>query len=265
VARLAPDRGRRPKASREGQQGFERLASFPKPVVAAIHGACLGGGLEWALACHGRVASDAPRTQLGVPEVQLGLLPGAGGTQRLPRLIGVQAALDLILSGNPVRASKGRKLGLVDEVVPRSILIDVAVEQAQVLAAAGGKTAHHGPRRSPRETVTRAALEGNPIGRKLLFAEARKQLLRKSGGYLPGPGARAGGGPRGRGEGFEAGPRRVRLRRAAGHRGERPAPRASSPPPRSRRTPASTARRNRGPCTRSRCSAAASWAAASPS
>ncbi len=175
------------KASREGQQGFERLASFPKPVVAAIHGACLGGGLEWALACHGRVASDAPRTQLGVPEVQLGLLPGAGGTQRLPRLIGVQAALDLILSGNPVRASRARKLGLVDEVVPRSILIDVAVEHAQALAAGGGKTAHHGPHRSPRETVTRAALEGNPIGRKLLFAEARKQLLKKSGGHYPAP------------------------------------------------------------------------------
>ncbi len=172
------------KASREGQQGFDRLASFPKPVVAAIHGACLGGGLEWALACHGRVASDAPRTQLGVPEVQLGLLPGAGGTQRLPRLIGVQAALDLILTGKALRASKARKLGLVDEVVPRPILIEVAIERAQALAAGQGRPA---PRRSPRETVTRAALEGNPIGRRLLFAEARKQLLRKSGGHYPAP------------------------------------------------------------------------------
>ncbi|HUM09862.1 MAG TPA: fatty acid oxidation complex subunit alpha FadJ [Myxococcaceae bacterium] len=172
------------KASREGQQGFDRLASFPKPVVAAVHGACLGGGLEWALACQGRVASDAPRTQLGVPEVQLGLLPGAGGTQRLPRLIGVQAALDLILTGKAVRASKARKLGLVDEVVPRPILIDVAIERAQALAAGEGRPA---PRRSPRETVTRAALEGNPIGRRLLFAEARKQLLKKSGGHYPAP------------------------------------------------------------------------------
>jgi 3-hydroxyacyl-CoA dehydrogenase/enoyl-CoA hydratase/3-hydroxybutyryl-CoA epimerase len=175
------------KASREGQQGFDRLASFPKPVVAAIHGACLGGGLEWAVACHGRVASDAPRTQLGVPEVQLGLLPGAGGTQRLPRLIGVRAALDLILTGKSVRASKARKLGLLDDVVPRPILIDVAVERAQALAAGGGKTARPGPHRSPRETVTRAALEGNPIGRRLLFAEVRKQLLRKSGGHYPAP------------------------------------------------------------------------------
>jgi 3-hydroxyacyl-CoA dehydrogenase / enoyl-CoA hydratase / 3-hydroxybutyryl-CoA epimerase len=172
------------RASREGQEGFQRLVDFPRPVVAAIDGACLGGGLEWALACRGRVASDAPRTQLGLPEVQLGLLPGAGGTQRLPRLIGAQAALDLILTGKAVRASRARKLGLVDEVVPRAILIDVAVERARALAAGAGPS--H-PRRSPRETVTRAALEGNPLGRKLLFAEARKQLLRKSGGHYPAP------------------------------------------------------------------------------
>jgi len=172
------------QASREAQHGFDRLAFFPKPVVAAIHGACLGGGLEWALACRGRVASDAPRTQLGVPEVQLGLLPGAGGTQRLPRLIGLQAALDLILTGKSVRASKARKLGLVDEVVPVSILVDVAVEHARALVAGAG--AEH-PHRSPRETVTRAALEGNPIGRRLIFAGARKQVLKKSGGHYPAP------------------------------------------------------------------------------
>jgi 3-hydroxyacyl-CoA dehydrogenase/enoyl-CoA hydratase/3-hydroxybutyryl-CoA epimerase len=172
------------RASREGQAGFDRLAAFSKPVVAAIHGACLGGGLEWALACRGRVASDAARTQLGFPEVQLGLLPGAGGTQRTPRLIGVQAALDLILTGRSARASRARKLGLVDEVVPKSILVDVAIERARALVR-GEETS--GPRRSPREAVTRAALERNPLGRKLLFAEARKQLLRKTGGHYPAP------------------------------------------------------------------------------
>src|SRR5215468_12790281 len=149
------------QASREGQHGFDRLAFFSKPVVAAIHGACLGGGLEWALACRGRVASDAPRTQLGVPEVQLGLLPGAGGTQRLPRLIGLQAALDLILTGKTVRASKAKKLGLVDEVVPESFLVDIAVERARALVASTGRPHAAASRRSPRETVTRAALEGN--------------------------------------------------------------------------------------------------------
>lgn len=192
------------RASRDGQQGFDRLASFPKPVVAAIHGACLGGGLEWAMACQGRVASDAPRTQLGLPEVQLGLLPGAGGTQRLPRLIGVQAALDLILTGKAVRAAKARKLGLVDEVVPRAILVDVAVERARALAAGAGRPR---PRRSPRETVTRAALEGNPLGRRLLFSEARKQLLRKSGGHYPAPERALDVVREGLEKGFEAGQR----------------------------------------------------------
>jgi 3-hydroxyacyl-CoA dehydrogenase/enoyl-CoA hydratase/3-hydroxybutyryl-CoA epimerase len=172
------------KASREGQAGLNRLAASRKPVVAAIHGACLGGGLEWALACHGRVASDASRTQLGQPEVQLGLIPGAGGTQRLPRLIGVQAALDMILTGKPARASKARKLGLVDEVVPVSILVDVAVEHARALMRGEHIARLH---RSPREAVTRAALESNPIGRRLLFAEAKKQLLRKTGGHYPAP------------------------------------------------------------------------------
>ncbi len=192
------------RASREGQQGFDRLASFPKPVVAAIHGACLGGGLEWAMACQGRVASDAPRTQLGLPEVQLGLLPGAGGTQRLPRLIGVQAALDLILTGKAVRAAKARKLGLVDEVVPRAILVEVAVERARGLASGAGRPR---PRRSPRETVTRAALEGNPLGRRLLFSEARKQLLRKSGGHYPAPERALDVVREGLEKGFEAGQR----------------------------------------------------------
>ena len=75
--------------ARAGQRGFDALARSPKPVVAAIHGACLGGGLELALACHWRIATDDPKTQLGLPEVQLGLIPGAGGTQRLPRLVGI--------------------------------------------------------------------------------------------------------------------------------------------------------------------------------
>ena len=99
-----------------------RVETLPKPVVAAIHGACLGGGLELALACHYRVATDHPKTQLGLPEVQLGLIPGAGGCQRLPRLIGARAALDMILTGKSERGAKALRLGLVDELVPPSIL-----------------------------------------------------------------------------------------------------------------------------------------------
>ncbi|VFT75846.1 enoyl-CoA hydratase [Klebsiella aerogenes] len=100
------------------------------PVIAAIHGACLGGGLELALACHGRICSDDEKTRLGLPEVQLGLLPGSGGTQRLPRLIGVSTALDMMLTGRQLRARQALKAGLVDEVVPQAILLQAAVELA---------------------------------------------------------------------------------------------------------------------------------------
>ncbi|HYG69548.1 MAG TPA: enoyl-CoA hydratase-related protein, partial [Anaeromyxobacteraceae bacterium] len=92
--------------ARTAQAGFDRLERWRKPVVAAIHGAALGGGLEWALACHYRIAADDPKTQLGLPEVQLGVIPGAGGTQRLPRLVGIATALDLVLAGKTVRAKK---------------------------------------------------------------------------------------------------------------------------------------------------------------
>ncbi len=94
---------------------MERLAALPFPTVAAIHGACLGGGLELALACRCRVATEHPKTKLGLPEVQLGLIPGLGGTQRLPRLIGVPDALDLILTSKQVDARKAKRLGLVDD------------------------------------------------------------------------------------------------------------------------------------------------------
>ncbi|MBA4269292.1 MAG: 3-hydroxyacyl-CoA dehydrogenase, partial [Methylobacterium sp.] len=93
---------------------LDAIEACRKPVVAAIQGAALGGGLEVALACHGRVA--APAASLGLPEVKLGLIPGAGGTQRLPRLIGAAKAFPLMLSGEPVNAGKALELGLVDSV-----------------------------------------------------------------------------------------------------------------------------------------------------
>ena len=89
----------------------------PKPVVAAIHGSAFGGGLEIALACRYRVCSDDPKTQLGLPEIQLGIIPGMGGTQRLPRLVGLRSALDMILTARNVRAKKALQIGLVDETV----------------------------------------------------------------------------------------------------------------------------------------------------
>jgi len=185
--------------SRRGQQGFDRLDAYPKPVVAAIHGSCLGGGLELVLACDYRIASDSPKTGVGFPEVQLGLLPGAGGTQRLPRLIGAQAALDLILTGKTVRAQKARKLGILDEVCPRPILLAVAKQRAIELASGrlkpqrarglGGTAKRFGVLKSlaHKELWTELALEDNPVGRKILFDQARKQLLKKTRGKYPAP------------------------------------------------------------------------------
>jgi 3-hydroxyacyl-CoA dehydrogenase/enoyl-CoA hydratase/3-hydroxybutyryl-CoA epimerase len=103
---------------RGGQQVLDQLAALPCTTVAAIHGFCLGGGLELALACRYRVASSDRSTSLGLPEVNLGIHPGFGGTVRAPALIGVRAAMPLMLTGAPVRADKALKLGLVDRVVP---------------------------------------------------------------------------------------------------------------------------------------------------
>lgn len=167
--------------SREGQATMDRVASFPKPVVAAVHGACLGGGLELALACHYRIATNHPKTQLGLPEVQLGILPGAGGCQRLPRLIGVRAALDIILAGKSERAAKAFKLGMVDELVPAPLLRSVAVDAA-VRIAEGGV-----PRRRRRGGLPALLLDANPLGRALVYRMARKSVLARTGGHYPAP------------------------------------------------------------------------------
>jgi 3-hydroxyacyl-CoA dehydrogenase/enoyl-CoA hydratase/3-hydroxybutyryl-CoA epimerase len=107
-------------------QSFRRLETCGKPVAAAIHGPALGGGFELALACHWRVMADDAKTVVGLPEVRVGLLPGAGGTQRLPRMIGIAKALDLLLDGSHVAAKRALELGLVDEVAPREQLVDRA-------------------------------------------------------------------------------------------------------------------------------------------
>jgi 3-hydroxyacyl-CoA dehydrogenase/enoyl-CoA hydratase/3-hydroxybutyryl-CoA epimerase len=169
------------RLSFEGQEMVSRVETLPKPVVAAIHGACLGGGLELALACHYRIATDHAKTQLGLPEVQLGLIPGAGGCQRLPRLIGLRPALDVILSGKSERAAKALRLGLVDEVVPRSILRRTAVAAAQRLLRDGL------PRRGARGGIAGFFLDRTPAGRNLVYRGAKAQVLKRTGGHYPAP------------------------------------------------------------------------------
>ncbi|HET8722938.1 MAG TPA: fatty acid oxidation complex subunit alpha FadJ [Anaeromyxobacteraceae bacterium] len=180
------------RLSRDAQAGFDRLERFPKPVVAAIHGACLGGGLEWAMACHYRVASNDRKTQLGLPEVQLGVIPGAGGTQRMPRLVGIATALDLILAGKTVKPRKALAIGLVDESVPPPLLLEVARARARALA--DGEVLRSGEpgmvdrlRKDPQATLQKLALEENFLGREVLFRQARRQLLAKTRGHYPAP------------------------------------------------------------------------------
>src|SRR5256885_15603508 len=110
----------------EGQRVFNRIAALKIPTVAAIHGACAGGGYEITLACDWRVASDDPATRIGLPETTLGLIPAWGGSTRLPRLIGAERAAEVILKGKLYSAQDALKMGLVDEVAPREQLLDAA-------------------------------------------------------------------------------------------------------------------------------------------
>jgi 3-hydroxyacyl-CoA dehydrogenase/enoyl-CoA hydratase/3-hydroxybutyryl-CoA epimerase len=169
--------------SRGGQELLARLEGMKLPVVAAIHGACLGGGLETALACRYRIVTDHPKTILALPETQLGIIPGAGGTQRLPRLVGLQRALDMILTGRNVRAKKAWQMGLADEIVHPAILLEVAVDRARKLA---DKTL--GARRTPKDRgAAGTMLENNPLGRAVVFRKAREGVMDKTHGHYPAP------------------------------------------------------------------------------
>ncbi len=149
------------------------IENSPKAVVAAIHGTALGGGLELALACHYRVA--VPSAKVGLPEVKLGLIPGSGGTQRLPRLVGVQKALELITSGAQVAAPVAEGLGIVDKVVPEASLEEAAIAFARDLLAGG---ASH-PRVRDRDDKI-----GPARGKPEIFAEFRKANARAFRGFL---------------------------------------------------------------------------------
>lgn len=173
--------------SRQCQAAFQKLEDLKVPVVAAIDGACLGGGLELALACHARVCADNDATKLGLPECMLGLLPAGGGTQRLPRLVGIAKALDLMLTGKQLRPKQAQKLGLVDALVPAGVLLDAAVRRARAMQ---GQTVRRTGRldqmrKDPQAAATAMALEDNPAGRRILFQQARKQLLGQTRGNYP--------------------------------------------------------------------------------
>ena len=153
------------------QQLITDYENSPKPIVVAIHGTALGGGLEVALGCHYRVAVAS--AQLGLPEVKLGILPGAGGTQRMPRVIGVKAALDMITSGDPIPAAKAKAIGLVDDIVEGDLL-EGAIKFAEIVAIPGGTKGR------------RISQNNDKLGdaTPAFFAEARKSVAAKARGQI---------------------------------------------------------------------------------
>jgi 3-hydroxyacyl-CoA dehydrogenase/enoyl-CoA hydratase/3-hydroxybutyryl-CoA epimerase len=159
---------------RLGQEVFTKLSRLPQTTVAAIDGACLGGGCEMAISCDWRVMSDSPRSQIGLPEVKLGIFPAWGGTTKLPRLIGMPAALDIILNGKALDAKRAKKAGLVDDVVEPGILIEIAK-----------KFASRGKRKTGGRT--KFYIEGNPLARSVIFSKARKAVLKQTHGHYPAP------------------------------------------------------------------------------
>jgi len=170
--------------ARAGQMLFQRVADLPFPSVAAIDGACLGGGMEFALACTYRVVTDEPKTSLGLPEVSLGILPGWGGTQRLPALVGLGQALEMILPGKPLNGPKAYKAGLADRCVARAFLpADLASFVAEILTPGG--RAKVLARRAQRPFARKLA--DSALMRPVVWSKARKELMRKTRGMMPAP------------------------------------------------------------------------------
>ncbi len=164
--------------TRKGHEILNRIENSKKPVVAAIQGSCLGAGLEIALACHARIAADDRSTKLALPEVMLGLLPGGGGTQRLPRLIGIQKALDMMLTGKNIFAVPAKKMGLVDRLIFKEALLKASKEFALELV----KKPIVRERKTP---IFEKVLEG-PF-KFIIFNQARKMVQGMTKGNYPAP------------------------------------------------------------------------------
>lgn len=167
-----------------GHRVFNKLQALPFPTVACIQGACLGGGMELALACTYRVISDHPKTLLGLPEVTLGIIPGWGGTQRMPRLVGLVASLPIILGGKPLKALQAYKIKLADAIIAAPFFregIDAFVKQA--LSAEGKKKILARRKRHGLSML----LENNPLGRAFVYYRAEQDILKRTKGQYPAP------------------------------------------------------------------------------
>src|SRR5713101_3000310 len=147
------------------------IEASPKPVVAAIDGVALGGGLEVALGCHFRIGT--PRTQVGLPEVKIGIVPGAGGIERLPRLIGLEPALKMMVSGDPVRAGKARELGIIDAVADGDLLAEAVAFAARVAAD-----------KTPIRRLSQGDIALDGVDWRALLADARAAAAKSNRGQI---------------------------------------------------------------------------------
>ncbi|XP_077588215.1 hydroxyacyl-CoA dehydrogenase trifunctional multienzyme complex subunit alpha b [Stigmatopora nigra] len=184
------------RLSQAGQQMFEKIEKSPKPIVAAINGPCLGGGLEFAIACQYRVATKSKKTVLGTPEVMLGILPGAGGTQRLPKMVGLPSAFDMMLTGRNIRADKAKKMGLVDQLVdplgpglksPEERTIDYLEEVA--VECAKGIVSKKIPLRKEKGTMQKIQdyVMSFELVRKQIYKTVHGKVMKQSKGLYPAP------------------------------------------------------------------------------
>lgn len=166
--------------SRHAHELIREVRRLEKPIVAAIHGPSMGGGLEFALACTMRIATDHNATKFAFPEVQLGLLPGGGGTQLLPRLVGIQRALQLLLTGKNTYPKPAKKMGLVDALIHRPGLLVAAKQAARDLIRNGGPDRKKG-------SLQERLLESNPITRRVIYSQAEERTRKETHGNYPAP------------------------------------------------------------------------------
>ncbi len=166
---------------REAQELFEEFSRLPYPTVAAINGPCMGGGTELSLALRYRIASNARKVAIGLPEVQLGILPGFGGTQRLPRLIGLMPSLDLLLTGRMLDSRRAHRVGLVDAVIPHERFSERAVQWTEALLQDPHAVKRRAPPLGLRVIETIAPLRNG------ILSQARRRVMHETQGHYPAP------------------------------------------------------------------------------
>ncbi len=170
-------------AVKAGQDVISMVEDLPMVTIASVNGACMGGGTEFILACDYRISSDDKSTRIGLPEIQLGILPGFGGCIRLPRVVGLQASLDIILAGKAVNSKKAQKIGLVDKVVHPNLLDGFTLNWAQEIVAAGAQKR----RKTYKPQGAMNVFLESALGRGIVFKKAREGVMKATKGHYPAP------------------------------------------------------------------------------